>query len=57
MWRARTGGGSVAQLIDKSPVHALADYLKNSSRSPSATPTGDSWSWRLGFLRLLWVIA
>jgi hypothetical protein len=32
MWRARTDGGSVAQLIDQVSLYALADYLKNSSK-------------------------
>lgn len=32
MWRARTDGGSVAQLIDQVSLYALADYMKNSSK-------------------------
>lgn len=32
MWRARTDGGSVAQLIDQVSLYAVADYLKNSSK-------------------------
>ncbi|TIH06557.1 serine/threonine protein kinase [Pseudomonas leptonychotis] len=32
MWRARTDGGSVAQLIDQVSLYALADYLKSSSK-------------------------
>ena len=32
MWRARTDGGSVAQLIDQISLYGVADYLKNSSK-------------------------
>ena len=32
MWRARTDGGSVAQLIDQVSLYGVADYLKNSSK-------------------------
>lgn len=32
MWRARTDGGSLAQLIDQVSLYAVADYLKNSSK-------------------------
>lgn len=32
MWRARTDGGSVAQLIDQVSLYALTDYMKNSSK-------------------------
>ncbi|SFJ25534.1 hypothetical protein SAMN05216206_3765 [Pseudomonas guineae] len=32
MWRARTDGGSIAQLIDEVSLYAVADYLKNSSK-------------------------
>ncbi|MGE6790730.1 serine/threonine protein kinase [Pseudomonas guineae] len=32
MWRARTDGGSIAQLIDEVSLYAVADYLKNSNK-------------------------
>ena len=32
MWRARTDGGSVAQLIDQVSLYAVADYLKSSDK-------------------------
>ncbi|MBP8203255.1 MAG: serine/threonine protein kinase, partial [Pseudomonas sp.] len=32
MWRARTDGGSLAQLIDQVSLYAVADYLKNSNK-------------------------
>ena len=32
MWRARTDGGSVAQLIDQVSLYGVADYLKSSSK-------------------------
>ena len=32
MWRARSDGGSVAQLIDQVSLYALTDYLKSSSK-------------------------
>ncbi|WXL24474.1 serine/threonine protein kinase [Ectopseudomonas mendocina] len=32
MWRARTGGGSVTQLVDEISLYALKDYLKTNSK-------------------------
>lgn len=32
MWRARTDGGSLAQLIEQVSLYALTDYLKSSSK-------------------------
>ncbi|WP_298190521.1 serine/threonine protein kinase [uncultured Pseudomonas sp.] len=32
MWRARTDGGSIAQLIDQVSLYGVADYLKNSNK-------------------------
>jgi hypothetical protein len=32
MWRARTGGSSVTQMIDQVSLYAVADYLKSSSK-------------------------
>jgi hypothetical protein len=32
MWRARTGGGSVTQLVDEISLYALKDYLQKNSK-------------------------
>ena len=53
MWRARTDGGSIAQLIDQVSLYALSDYLKNTSKIAVMHNADDVilGSGDLGFLR------
>ncbi|WP_137885244.1 alpha/beta fold hydrolase [Pseudomonas sp. 2FE] len=53
MWRARTDGGSLLQLIDQVSLYALEDYLKTSSKIAVMTNADDLilGPGDLGFLR------
>ncbi|RJG09991.1 serine/threonine protein kinase [Pseudomonas cavernicola] len=53
MWRARTDGGSLLQLIDQVSLYALKDYLKTSSKIAVMTNADDLilGPGDLGFLR------